>query len=232
MKRVVVLLLVAAGLIYVAKSSLFSPDAELSGSATALSEAESAEATGETPWTGIDSAVQNSPHAILPEKDPPPASPTQSSPSQSDEKSEDAKKPQSTGDAVPPAGAPPELVMVTTPASIREGPSPAAAILGVAQPGAEAQVISRQAEWLQIIDPRSKKIGWVEASFLTPQSAPATTALSREEIDAALDSAGDAGSASQGDESSLGPRTSHKHASSHRHRRHGLALRFFFRRLW
>jgi len=225
MKRVVLLLLVATGLIYVAKGSLFSPRAEFSGSSSALSQAEPAETTGETPWTGIDSAAQNSPHAILPETDPPPASPPQTSSSPS----EDAKAPQSTGDAVASTGAAPELVTVTAQASIREGPSPAAAILGVAQPGAEAQVISRQAEWRQVIDPRSKKIGWIEASFLTAQSEPATPALSREEIDAALDGVGDASSAP---ESSLGARKSHKHASRHDHRRHRLALRFFFRSFW
>ncbi len=225
MRRVVLLLLVAAGLIYTAKNSPFSPEAEFSGSATILSQAESTETTGETPWTGIDAAAQNSPHAILPEKNPPPASP----PPSSSAPNEAATKPQSTGDTGAPAGPPPELVTVTAQASIREGPSPAAAILGVAQQGAEAQVISRQAEWLQVIDPRSKKIGWIEASFLTPQTAPAMSALSREEIDAALDSSGDASSAS---ESALGRRKSHKHASRHNHRRHGLALRFFFRPLW
>ena len=224
MKRLVLLSLVAAGLIYAARAALFTPEAEFSGSATTMAQAEPAETTGETPWRGIDSAAQNSPHAILPEKDPSPASsPQPSSPS------EVAKTPESAGDVGVSTDADPELVTVTAQASIRERPSPAAAILGVAQPGAEAQVISRQAEWLRVIDPRSKKIGWIEASFLTPESTPATPALSREEIDAALDSAGDDNSAPQ---SSHAPRRSHKHASTHGHRRHGLALRFFFKPLW
>ena len=80
-----------------------------------------------------------------------------------------------------------EHIRVTSPASIREGPSTSAPIIGVAQPGAEAQVISRRSEWVQIIDAASKKTGWVESSFLESNSQPESQALSKHEIEAALD---------------------------------------------
>ena len=63
-----------------------------------------------------------------------------------------------------------EIVKVTSQAAIQEAPSSSAAIIGVAQPGAEAQVVSRNAEWVQIRDPGSQKLGWVHAHLVTPQT--------------------------------------------------------------
>ena len=69
---------------------------------------------------------------------------------------------------------------VIAPASIREGPSTSTAILGAAQPGANAQVISRQDEWVQIIEPGSKKTGWISVElFGDARSAWASVLLSR-----------------------------------------------------
>ena len=60
------------------------------------------------------------------------------------------------------------FMRVTSPASIREGPSTSAAIVGIAQPGAEAQIVARSSDWVEIIDPGSKKTGWIHQSFLAP----------------------------------------------------------------
>jgi hypothetical protein len=79
-----------------------------------------------------------------------------------------------------------ERVKVTGRASIQEGPSASTPIIGIAHQGAEAQVISRDSEWAQIIDPTSKKMGWVHSQFLEPQTDAASTA---EQIEAALEPA-------------------------------------------
>jgi hypothetical protein len=75
MTRVVLLSLAAAGLIYAAYASLAESEPEVSTSPANGSEAE----IRETPWTKIDPAAQDSPHAIVPEELPftraPPTSP-------------------------------------------------------------------------------------------------------------------------------------------------------------
>ena len=80
----------------------------------------------------------------------------------------------------------PAFMKVTSPTSIREGPSVSSAIIGIAHPGAEAQVLSRDSDWVQIIDPGSKKTGWINQSFLEPQVEPSSQPASREEVEAAL----------------------------------------------
>ena len=148
MTRVVLLSLAAAGLIYAAYASLSEGEPEVSTSPVNASEAE----IRETPWTKIDPAAEDSPHAIVPEELPftraAPTSPIE------------AEKAPSIAD-VPGTSVAEQIehVKVIAPASIREGPSTSTAILGAAQPGANAQVISRQDEWVQIIEPGSKKTG-------------------------------------------------------------------------
>ena len=81
----------------------------------------------------------------------------------------------------------PAFMKVTSPTSIREGPSVSSAIIGIAHPGAEAQVLSRDSDdWVQIINPGSKKTGWINQSFLEPQAEPSSQPASREEVEAAL----------------------------------------------
>src|SRR4029450_5029479 len=109
----------------------------------------------------------------------------------------------------------PAFMKVTSPTSIREGPSVSSAIIGIAHLGAEAQVVSRDSDWVQIIDPDSKKTGTRASrsprrrahrlprlglvanhhprlqktrnqSFLEPQAEPSSQPASKEEIDAAL----------------------------------------------
>jgi uncharacterized protein YraI len=125
----------------------------------------------------------------------------------------------------------PEFVKVTAPTSVRKGPSPSSAIIGIAHTSAEAQVVSRDGDWVQIIDPDSKKTGWIQQSFLAPQTAPSSRPASQQEIDAALAAPAEDTSASADNEPSANSR-SHKHRSNHRHRRRAFAWGFIFRHAW
>jgi uncharacterized protein YraI len=221
MIRTVLLSLAAAGLPYAAYASLGTSESEFSDRPTKISGSEVAQVAQETPWTKIDLAAQNSPHAIVPEQD------LTFLPIRL-EKEPPLANAQATS-AIQQA----EHIRVTSPASVREGPSTSTAIIGIAQPGAEAQVVSRQADWVQIIDPDSKKTGWVQSSFLESQSQPGSRALSKEEVEAALDPSDEVdSSAPETSKSSVGPRKSQKHGSRHSHRKRGFAFKFLFRRAW
>jgi len=225
--RLVLLSVVAAGLMYAAYTSLLTGEFELSDNTT--KRAEPLPFTQDTPWTEIYPAAQNSPHAIVPDQDlsstatlealPPPIK---------------VEKHSSTANAqASSATEQAEHIKITSPTSIREGPSTSTAIVGVAKQGAEAQVVSRQSDWVQIIDAASKKTGWVESSFLETNSQPGSQALSKQEIEAALDARDETDSAApEMSKPSGGPRTSKKHGSRHSHRRRGYSFRFLFRRAW
>jgi uncharacterized protein YgiM (DUF1202 family) len=118
---------------------------------------------------------------------------------------------------------------VTSPTSIREGPSVSSAIIGIAHLGAEAQVVSRDSDWVQIIDPGSKKTGWINQSFLEPSSQPA----SKEEVDAALAApAPSRSNSASADRPAYAKSRAHKHSWKHKRHRRGFALGFFRRRFW
>jgi len=74
--------------------------------------------------------------------------------------------PLATGRAVRPSPGLSELqhVEVKSTANIHSGPSAAAEIIGIAHAGAEVQVASRDAGWVQIIDPWSWRTGWIFSS--------------------------------------------------------------------
>jgi SH3-like domain-containing protein len=207
MARVVLIAVLIAGLIYGAL--LISSKPEVSDTSNAVSQT----AMQDTPWTGIDPAAQNSPHAIVPDKDiPNPAAPA-------------ASVPEPVPEAV-------EHVRVTSAANIRDGPSAATTLLGIAQAGATAQVISRQEEWVQIIDPASKKTGWIQSSSLETHAQPEVAALSKEEIEAALATPAEADVlASEPSQSFAKPRKSKKQGWK-RHRKRGFAFRRIFRGVW
>ena len=229
MIRLVLLSVVAAGLMYAAYTSLLTGEFELSDSLTKSPGAEPLQFPQDTPWTKIDPAAQNSPHAIVPDQDLSPTAALEALPSPI----EVEKDPSTANAQATSATEQTEHIKVTSPASIREGPSTSAPIIGVAQPGAEAQVVSRQSEWVQIIDAASKKTGWVELSFLELNSQPESQALSKQEIEAALDARDQVdSSAPEITKPSVGPRKSKKHGSRHSHRKRGYSFRFLFRRAW
>jgi hypothetical protein len=225
MKRVLLLLLVAGGAIY-ATYTVF-PTAHVEP--TDLKPGPSAESpVVETAQTAqepdqienINPPAKESRHAIVVEDDASPAG----APS----------PPSSTGSTQAPPSAElnqVEHVSVTSPATIREGPSTSTAIIGIAQPNAEAQVISRDSEWVQVIDPGSKKTGWIHSSFLAP-TQPSSPSLSPEQVDAALD-ASDQSEASVPNNSkpSMRAKKPRKHGFN-KHRRRGFALRFMLGRRW
>ena len=228
MIRVVLLSLVTAGLMYAAYTSLLTDELDLPDSPTNRP-GEPLQLARETPWTKIDLAAQNSRHAIIPEEDVSPTAAPEDLPSLI----EAEKDPSIAHAQVTSAVEQTEQIRVTAPASIREGPSASAPIIGVAQPGAEAQVISREAEWVQLIDAASKRTGWIESSFLESNSQPESKALSKQEIEAALDTRDEVdSSAPEIIKPAMGPRKAQKHGSRHIHRKHRYAFRFLFRRAW
>ena len=217
---------VAAGLMYAAYTSLLTGEFKLSDSPTNRP-GEPLQLDQETPWTKVDRAAQNSRHAIVPEEHRSPAA----APEDLTSPIEAEKDPSITNAQATSAAGQTEHIKVTSPASIRGGPSTSAPIIGVTQPGAEAQVISRQSEWVQIIDAASKKTGWVESNFLELNSQPGSQALSKQEIEAALD-ARDEVDSSAISKPSVGSRKPQKHGSRRSHRKRGYSFRFLFRRAW
>ncbi len=129
-----------------------------------------------------------------------------------------------TATAPAPAAPPdqPAFMKVTAPAPIREGPTTSAKIVGVAEAGAEAQVLGRASDWVRIVDPASKKTGWIHESFLAPQGAPQSHPVPSEEMAALAtpesDAAGD-----YDQQPSFRPKP-HRHAYRHRYWRHRLVV--------
>jgi uncharacterized protein YgiM (DUF1202 family) len=207
MARVVLLALLTAGLIYAVL--LFNSEPRVSDSSKAVPQT----VKEDTPWTRIDPVAQNSAHAIVPEE----------------------SIPAPTAPAASVAGQVPnevEHVKVTELANIRDGPSASTTLLGTAQAGATAQVVSRQEDWVQIIDPGSRKTGWIQSSSLETHDQPGIPALSKEEIEAALATSAEADVlASEPSESFVKSRKSKKQGWK-RQRKRGYAFRRLFRRAW
>src|SRR5262245_63516352 len=66
--------------------------------------------------------------------------------------------------------------MITSAASLHDGPSASAHLIGRAYAGARARVASRDAGWAQIVDPASGHNGWVDARVLVPSTTTETAA--------------------------------------------------------
>src|SRR5262245_57602296 len=93
----------------------------------------------------INPAAEQSKHALVP--DQPPAMLA----ARSDSPSQPAQLPQ------PKIGPTPgDRLQTKLEASIRSGPSASAQVIGTAQAGAELKVQSRDAEWVQFVDPATK----------------------------------------------------------------------------
>ena len=75
------------------------------------------------------------------------------------------------GRTAPPLNTTRERVRVASIATMHSGPSFADTVLGTAQVGAEAEVASRDADWVEIIDPVSGKVGWINSDHLVPAPA-------------------------------------------------------------
>ncbi len=66
---------------------------------------------------------------------------------------------------------PNEMLIVTSAATIRNAPSPAAKKIGTASAGAELHVKAREKDWVQFVDPSSGNTGWIQSSLLAAASA-------------------------------------------------------------
>jgi len=149
----------------------------------------------ETPETDVlDPAAQESSHAIVPDTPQvtapsPPAEAT--APSTDLPQLPSADPPvkeaspsitsQPSVPAHPSAEASPmpkeELATIASAATIRNGPSSSADIIGRAHAGAKARVAATDSGWAQIVDPASGNKGWVESRFLVPSATTETAAI-------------------------------------------------------
>ena len=168
----------------------------------------------------INPAALGTPHAIVPE----PALPEALA-------AEEKELPPSTSR---------ERVRVASAANIHSGPSASAALLGTAQVGAEAEVASRDADWVQIIDPALGKKGWVNSKHLVPALAGGEQSTSNEsnplpngEQQAALADEQEVVPLppAQPERSLKSKKRSHKYGWRKKRYKRGLALRFVLRRL-
>ena len=136
--------------------------------------------------------------------------------------------------ASPPSTSQRERVRVASAANIHSGPSASDALLGTAQVGAEAEVASRYADWVEIIDPASEKSGWIHSEHLLPAPAVGeqgsnneSNPLSSGEQQAALGDEEEAVHLPPPQRSLKSKKKSHK--SGWRKKRRGLALRLLRR---
>jgi Bacterial SH3 domain len=74
--------------------------------------------------------------------------------------------------SAPPASPEPEVLEVHQAATIQNGPSSAAAVIGTARPGAQVQIKARENAWIQFVDPTSGNTGWMESYLLTTPGSP------------------------------------------------------------
>jgi len=102
----------------------------------------------------VDPAAEQSRHAIVPD---------QSSAALAVRSESPAQPPQ------PKIGPTPgDRLQVESEASIRSGPSVTAEVIGTSHAGAKLQVQSRDAEWVQFVDPATKHAGWISLAVLSP----------------------------------------------------------------
>jgi SH3-like domain-containing protein len=228
MKRVLLSLVVVGGVLYAAHA-LFSADDVEPSAAQPAPTGTTLDQKGALP-AKIDDAAQalaaealtpspaDSRHAISVEHAPSPA------PAETSAGPEATSSPGANGEASPgPSPQQATFMRVMSPASIREGPSTSAAIVGIAQPGAEAQIVARSSDWVEIIDPGSKKTGWIHQSFLAPTES-ASRPVSPPEVEAALAATPESESATDDDLSPPLKSKPRRHASRHRHHRHSIVL--------
>ena len=185
----------------------------------------------------LDPPAQNSRHAIAPDAELPAA---EASPAIKAESPATQAVEIPSPVEVPTSAAPKdEFVTITSAASVRNGPSASADIIGRAHAGARARVASRDSGWSQIVDPASGNTGWVDSSLLAPSPSTETAATEEstgEAPDGALETSLDEQSARTSKREHS--RTKSKHAAKAKHHRANhhyygrprFAFRFFIRR--
>jgi hypothetical protein len=182
--------------------------------------------------------AQNAPHAILPDVKPVTV-PTETVAARETPATADVTELPSAVENPSPDAPKDEFVMIISAASLRDGPSATARLIGRAYAGARARVASRDSGWAQIVDPASGHSGWVNASVLVPSATTETAATENPSggpTEGALDHSLEDGSAPTA-KSAQSIRTSKHAAKRKRHKashvyygRPRLAFRFFLRR--
>ena len=179
----------------------------------------------------LDPPTQNSPHAIVPGANPAVIGTGPAAESESPATAEAIEVP---SPAESPSTPKDEFVMITSAASLRDGPSASAHLIGRAYAGARARVASRDSGWAQIVDPASGNTGWVDSNVLVP-SATTETAATGEAPDGALDTsledqrAQTSKKAHSANKSKHAANTKHRRSNYHYYGRRRFAFRFFFR---
>ena len=175
MSRLLILLCMFGWALYIVHTNSNSNDDIVAQNAKAFaaqSPATQAATSTESPLQSIASAAAQSPHAIVSDATPPqasansPAPPqqTQNTQSLSQADQESASKPGSTQQ-------PEEQLSVTSETSIRSVPSDSAQLFGRAHAGATLRVKSRDAGWVQFVDPVANETGWISMAYLEPTDA-------------------------------------------------------------
>jgi len=117
----------------------------------------------------LAAAAVRSPHAITPDETPPPAPANSSVPLPQIQATENIRPPSESGQD---AG---EQLRVTRETSIRSEPSASAQLIGGAHAGATLRVKSREAGWVQFVDPVANETGWISMAYLAPADTVGNT---------------------------------------------------------
>ena len=75
-----------------------------------------------------------------------------------------------------------EIFIVTTAASIRNGPSKSSKKIGTATAGAKLRVNARKNDWVQFVDPSSGNTGWLPSALLVTASESEAHSLETPEV--------------------------------------------------
>jgi SH3 domain-containing protein len=168
MSRLLILLCMVGWALYIVHTNsgrsgdLVAQDTKAAGSA----DMQAATST-EPQLQSIAAAVVQSPHAIVPDETPRQAPANSSVPPPETE----TTKAQSEADQGLSPGSsqePEEQLSVTSETSIRSGPSDSAQLIGRAHAGATLRVKSREAGWVQFVDPVANETGWISMAYLGP----------------------------------------------------------------
>ena len=128
-----------------------------------------------TPQAGESSAEVPTPQSPAPSAEvPSPQSPAPSGTPSLASPENSQTGPQSPNDQSPTI-VKDQLVTITSAATVRDGPSSSAKIIGRAYAGAMARVAATDSGWAQVVDPASGNKGWVEYSVLAPSTTTAAT---------------------------------------------------------
>jgi uncharacterized protein YgiM (DUF1202 family) len=194
----------------------------------------------------LDPAAQDSSHAIVPDtpqataSSPPTGAtapsadlPTLQVPS-ADPPVKEASPPANPGGDPSPTMPKDELVTITSAASIRNGPSSSADIIGRAHAGAKARIAATDSGWAQIVDPASGNKGWVESRFLAPSATTETAATDEPRDVMAPDTLPEDQRAAMSESGPSATRSKHsakakRHRAKHHHGRRRFAFRFVIR---